>query len=398
MKKIRLGILGLGQRGEGLLTQVVLNMEEFEVVALSDIYEDRVKRCQEHCKMNGFDAKGYLDSYELLENESLDAVLISTAWDSHIDLSIEAMRRNIAVALEVGGAYDLHDLWKLVDVYEQTKTPFMLMENCCFGRLEMMTLNMAENGVLGEIVYASGGYLHELRDEISEGNIRHHYRLENYMKRNCENYPTHEVGPIAKILKINEGNRFITISSQSSKAVGLNHYINRSEDCRLNELKDTRFAQGDIVTTTIKCANGELISLRLDTTLPRYYSRGFYIQGTKGLVNEDNRSIYLEEDTNADDHFTWEKNLNNIDAYYEKYEHPVWNEYLEQGVRAGHDGMDYLVFKSFADSLINNEKMAIDVYDAAAWMAITTLSEQSISLGGQVLAFPDFTSGKWMKG
>ena len=138
------------------------------------------------------------------------------------------------------------------------------------------------------------------------------------------------------------------------------------------------------------------MSITLDTTLPRYYSRGFFVQGTKGLVNEENMSVFLEADTDLSDHFEWNKKFNNIDKYYEKYEHPIWENYLKEGVKKGHGGMDYLVVKAFVDALNNNEKMPIDVYDAAALLAVTALSEQSIALGGQKVYFPDFTQGKWI--
>lgn len=397
MNKINLGIIGLGNRGYGLLEYILLDMEEFNIVALTDVYPDRIERAQKLCKSKkAINPKGYSTVDELLQTAYLDAVLISSSWETHIPLAIKAMQNNIAVALEVGGSSDLQSLWDLVDTYEKTKTPIMFMENCCYGRLELMTLNMAQNNVLGEIVYAHGAYAHDLRDEITFGKINRHYRLNNYIKRNCENYPTHEIGPIAKILKINNGNRFLSLSSFASKAVGLNHFLGKQDTSKLELPKNIKFNQGDIVTTQISCANGELVSLKLDTSLPRYYSREFYVQGTNGLVNGENMSVFLESDTTNEDHFNWKNNFNNMDKYYEKYDHPIWREYLNNGIRAGHDGMDYLVFKAFADALLEGKDMSIDVYDAATWMAITALSEQSIITGSQVQNFPDFTRGKWI--
>lgn len=393
MEKLRAGVLGLGLRGTSFLENVLIDMEELDIVAVCDTIEDRVENILKY-----FDKKPnyYYDSLELLDNEKLDCVFIFTPWISHIRLSIEAMNRNIPVAMEVGGAYDEHELWELVDTYERTKTPFMMLENCCYGRLEMMALNMVDKGELGEIIHLSGGYMHDLRYEVSEGYYNKHYRLDNYRKRNTENYPTHELGPLAKIININKGNRFLTISSQASKSRGLKEYIDNNPSNKVDLARNLEFNQADIITTTIKCTNGELITLKLDTTLPRYYSRGFFVQGTKGLINEENMSVFLEKDTDENDHFNWPKNFNNIEKYYEKYDHPVWKNYLKEGVKKGHGGMDYLVAKAFVDALINNEDMPINVYDAASWLSVTTLSEKSIALGGQTLAFPDFTKGKWI--
>jgi len=305
------------------------------------------------------------------------------------------MKAGKAVAMEVGGAYSIEDCWRLVNTYEETKAPFMLMENCCFGRREMMVLNMVELGVFGTVVHCEGGYQHDLRKEISFGKEKRHYRLRNYLMRNCENYPTHDLGPIAKVLKINHGNRLLTLSSIASKSAGLHDYIlkNKSDD---EALKNAEFKQGDIITTMIKCSNGETIVLTLDTTLPRYYSRGFTVRGTNAMYEEVTDSIFMDCEEDISHDFDWRNACNgNASKYEEKYDHPVWKQYIEEGVQGTHDGMDYLEFKTFFRALRNDEPMPVDVYDAATWMAVTALSEFSIAKGGAVMEFPDFTSGKW---
>ena len=283
-----------------------------------------------------------------------------------------------------------------MDCYEETKTPVMFMENCVYGRDEMMVYHMAEAGVLGEIVHCEGGSKHDLREEISFGKENRHYRLDNYIHRNTENYPTHELGPIARILHINRGNRMLSLSSMASKASGLREYIKekKPED---KALQNTVFQQGDVVNTMIKCSNGESILLTLDTTLPRAYSRGFTVQVTKGMYMEDNASIFLDGDEGAKDHFEWKKQWGNVERFRTQYEHPLWKDYLKSGVKKGHGGMDYLVFSDFIRCLQEDLPMPIDVYDMASWMSISALSEESIALGGQPVAIPDFTNGKWMK-
>ena len=155
-------------------------------------------------------------------------------------------------------------------------------------------------------------------------------------------------------------------------------------------------AQGDVVTTIIKCARGETICLTLDTTLPRAYSRGFHVQGTKGMYMEDNKSVFLDGKDNEYD-FKWNERWNSAEEYREQYDHPVWKKYLAEGVRGGHDGMDWLVFRSFFDAAKAGAPAPIDVYDAAAWMSISCLSEQSVAMGGAPVPIPDFTNGKWME-
>ena len=394
---VKLGMIGLGARGKGLLETAYLEHPDAEFVAVCDRYEDR---CLEAAgileKRTGKRPKITADYRELLQMPEVDAVIICTSWDMHIEMCIAAMKAGKYAGCEVGGAYSIRECWTRVEAYEQTGIPVMFMENCVYGRDEMMVAHMAELGVLGEIVHCEGGYRHDLREEIAFGKENRHYRLANYTHRNTENYPTHELGPIARLLHINRGNRMLSLTSMSSRASGLREYIkqNKPEDAKL---ANTVFQQGDVVNTIIKCSNGETILLTLDTTLPRYYSRGFTVQGTKGMYSEDNGSIFLDGEEAAKDHFHWKKHWGNVEEYREAYEHPAWRKYLQDGVKKGHDGMDYLAFCDFIKCVQERTQAAIDVYDMASWMSISALAEQSIAMGGQPVAIPDFTNGKWMK-
>ena len=395
MENIKVGYIGCGCRGMGLLKSVVLKQGE-KVAAVCDTYEDRAQGAADAVEKAGQARPAiYTDYHDVIADENVNTIIIATAWESHVEIAVAAMNAGKAVAMEVGGAYTLKECYELVEAYEKTGTPFMFLENCCFGRREMMVLNMVEKGLLGEIVHCQGGYMHDLRHEIAFGKENRHYRLRNYLTRNCENYPTHDLGPIAKVLKINHGNRMVTLTSTASKAAGLHEYIleNKSDD---EFLKNKTFAQGDIVTTVIKCAGGETIVLTLDTTLPRYYSRNFTVRGTKGMYEEVTDSVFLDREEDRIHDFDWRKKcINNAVEYQEEYDHPVWKQYLNEGVQGSHDGMDYLEFKKFFEALRNDTPMPVDVYDAASWMAITALSEMSIAKGGAVMDIPDFTNGRW---
>lgn len=394
-EKIRIGLIGLGCRGAMLLEDVFLNHEDAVISAVCDVYEDR---CEKAAKLivekTGKEPYQTTDYRKIYECSDIDAVILCSSWESHIRLAIEAMEAGKPVGCEVGGAYSIQECWRLVETYEKTGTPIMLLENCCYGRDEMMAYHMVKMGVFGKIVHCAGGYMHDLRKEVAYGKEERHYRLRNYIHRNTENYPTHELGPIARILGINHGNRMVSLTSMASKAEGLEEYI-KKEKPDDQELRAVRFQQGDIVTTLIKCANGETITLKLDTTLPRYYSRGFFVQGTKGLFNEENGSIFLDGEHEKYD-FSWKDQWGNIETYRETYEHPVWRRYLEEGVKRGHGGMDWLVFCDFVEAIRDHKPMPIDAYDMASWMSISTLAEQSITLGSQPVAVPDFTNGAWM--
>lgn len=395
MKDIKCAFIGLGGRGTGLLKDVVLPQGE-KVTAVCDLYEDRAENAADIVEKVGQPRPAVcLDYKKAIDDENVNVVICASAWEAHTEIALYAMKAGKAVALEVGGAYTIEQCYDLVRTYEETGTPFMFLENCCFGRREMMVLNMVEQGLFGEIVHANGGYHHDLRHEITFGKDNRHYRLRNYLNRNCENYPTHELGPIARVLKINHGNRMMTLSSTASKAAGLHEYVlkERPDD---ETLKNAAFAQGDVVTTVIRCAQGQTIVLTLDTSLPRFYSRDFTIRGTKGMYEEEIDSVFLDRPEDIKDDFEWrKKRFGNASEYEEQYDHPVWKQYLSEGVQGTHDGMDYLEFSKFFEALRNDAPMPIDVYDAAAWMAVTALSEKSIAAGGAVVEIPDFTNGRW---
>ena len=394
MQNVNVLFVGLGARGYGYL-ELLLSMEEVNVIAVCDLYEDRLK--------NGIklveDKKGNTplastNYKELIDNKDLDCVFVVSDWTSHVEICLAGLENGLYVATEVGGATSINQCWELVRTSERTGKPCMMLENCCYNREEMTVLNMVKKGLFGELVHCEGGYRHDLRDEVALGNVNRHYRLKNYKHRNGDVYPTHEIGPIAKYLDINRGNRFISLTSTASKSVGIPQWIkdNKGEDF---ENANFKFALGDVVTTVIKCAHGETITLYHDTSLPRPYSRANLVQGTKGLWSEDKHAVYIEGLSPKGDNW-WGHEWDDIENYYEKFEHPLWKEYRSEGVRAGHGGMDYLVQRAFITSVMNQTNTPIDVYDTATWMAITPLSEDSISCGSMPMPIPDFTNGKWL--
>ena len=361
---LKFGVVGVGNRG-GHLADLLQAMEDVELTAVCDPYADKMDRFES--------AKKYTDYKEMFANEKLDRVIVATSWDTHIKIGVEAMEHGVWPALECGGASSVDECWRLVRASEKTGIPCMFLENCNFGREEMTLLRMVQQGVFGEIVHVQGAYEHDCRSLFLIATDRTGYRGFNLYHRNGEFYPAHELGPIMKYLNINRGNRMLTLTSMASKP---------NPDM-------LGVVQGAIVNTLIKCAHGETILLTIDTTLPRPYSRGARIQGTKGIYMEDKNAIYIEG--LSPNHDEWESFNKYLDD--PAYEHPVWTSYRTDGIKGGHGGMDYLVLRAF----IEDETPFLDVYDAATLKVITILSEESIAMGGKPVPIPDFTDGKWIK-
>lgn len=400
-KKVKIGVIGLGARGMSMLKSVILKFSELEVTALCDSYADRVEEAVKVAnERNGITPFGTTDYREVLSRDDVEMVYIATSWDSHIEIAIASLKAGKATGLEVGGAYSIRELEELVSTEEATGTPFMFMENCCYNDDELFATAAARAGLFGTVVHCSGAYAHDLRNEIATGNINRHYRLLNYTLRNGDNYPTHDLGPIARLLNINRGNRMVSLVSVASKACGMTEYIKNHPELVEKDptLEGREFKQGDIINTIITCQNGETIHLKLDTTLPRSYSREFTVRGTKGLYSQETNTLFVDGMKEYWDSVKFSRDyLDNATEYYEKYMPDVWLNMTEEAKKSGHGGMDGIMFGEFVRAYKEGSEMPIDVYDCASWMCITALSEQSIAMGGAPQAIPDFTNGKWIK-
>ena len=400
-KRLKIGVIGLGQRGAaygmkdgsiGLLGNI-LNNPDVLVTALCDLHAERVEFAAEKVIKAGQSEPLKTTDFNEVLHSGVDAVIVATSWASHVEVALAAMQNGVAVGIEVGGTHNLDDMRKLVQTYEKTKTPFMFLENCCYNKDELLATSLTRNGKLGEICYCHGAYCHDLRNEITEVALRQgHYRLEEYKNHNCENYPTHELGPIVKLLGITRGNKFTYLTATASKARGLNEYIDSHQE--VSALKGAEFKQGDVVTTTIKCENGELVTLKLDTTLPRLYDREITVSGTKGYYSQTLKAVILDGDRFDHEKNTIQDALNSQNDYVE-YLPEDWKTITEEQLKSGHGGMDYIMMKHFFRAVANKEEMPIDVYEACAMMCVTALSEQSIKNNGAPVEVPDFTDGNY---
>lgn len=410
-RKIRIGFIGTGLRGRNHLN-LALRRTDCEVTALCDIDPAAIKHSLDMVNKFGkakpkVFANAPEDYLHLLNENTVDAVVISTPWIWHVPMAVQAMKAGKYTGLEVSGAMAIEECWDLVRTYEETKVPLMFLENVCYRRDVMAVLNMVREGLFGAMIHLEGGYQHDLRHvkfndgvnpygggvEFNEkGFSEARWRTNHSVNRDGDLYPTHGIGPVAMYCDINRGNRFLYLTSMSTKSAGLHDYVlEHPKGGKSHPNAAVDFKLGDVVTTLIKTQNGESIMLSHDTNLPRPYSLGFRVQGSKGIWMAVNKSLYLEG-VSKEAH-RWEA----AEPYLQKYDHPLWKKYEQKAVGAGHGGMDFFVFNAFVECVKRKIDPPIDVYDAATWMAITPLSEQSIANGGQPMHFPDFTKGRWMQ-
>lgn len=407
-QKLKLAFIGVGLRGANHLHNAI-ERKDTEITAICDIDPKRIDVALKMIADAGRKkpmtfGKNENDYLNLLDSPEVDAVVIATPWLWHTKMAVDSMKAGKYAGVEVSASQTIEECWDLVNTHEATGTHLMFLENVNFRRDIMAVLNMVKQGVFGELLHFRCGYQHDLRGvkfndgtdsygsgaEFGEkGSSEARWRTKHSIYRNGDTYPTHGVGPIAVMDNINRGNRFISMTSQATKAVGLHNYVVKQGGKEHPNAK-VKFKQGDVITSTIETAMGETIIVTHDTNLPRPYSLGFRVQGAEGLWEVDGNRIYIEGEAKKphewDDATPWLK----------KYDHPLWQKYGELATGAGHGGMDYFVMKSFVESALANVAPPIDAYDAAAWSAITPLSEASIENNGEPQDFPDFTRGQWI--
>lgn len=414
-KKVRLGFIAVGYRGQSHLEEM-LKRTDVEIIAFADpdpnMMADALKLVEKAGRpVPAVYGNGEEDYQRLLQRDDIDAVFVASPWEWHLRHGVDAMKAGKIVGMEVCGAMKLSDCWEFVKTYEETKVPIMMLENVCYRRDVMAVMNMVKTGLFGELVHGQGGYEHDLRGVLfNDGNSAYNsgvefgekgmseakWRTNHYVNRNGELYPTHGLGPIAALFDINRGNRMLRLTSMASKARGLHKYIEEHpKGGKDHPNAKVKFLQGDVVTTQIQCANGETILLTHDTSLQRPYNLGFRVQGTEGIWQDfgwgdaEQGLIYFEKKMGHT--HKWD----NTKTWMEEYDHPLWKRFSKDAENSGHGGMDFFVDNAFIECIKQNKEFPLDVYDLAAWYAITPLSEKSIKENGKPQEIPDFTKGAW---
>lgn len=398
-RTVSLGFMGVGARGTSHL-HGILQRDDVKVKAILDPKEKNLNRALDMVEDAGQERPdGYSQKEEytaLCERDDIDGVIIASPWAYHTEQAVAAMENGKYAGVEVPVALTVEDCWELVQASERTGMPCMMLENVCYRRDVMAVLNMVREGLFGEMIHARCGYQHDLTPFLFNDDLEYgpgtgsvsSWRTEHYTKRNGDHYPTHGIGPVAHWLDINRGNRFVKLSSNATKARGLESHIEYygGED-HPNEEVDWK--TGDIITTTLTTANGETVILTLDTSLPRPYSLGFRAQGTNGIWELERDAVHIR---GRSEKHRWEE----FDKYQDEFDAKLWTRHEKEAEGSGHGGMDFFVRNAFVEAIKRQEPTPQDVYDAAAWSVISPLSERSIAKGGAPVEFPDFTGGSWL--
>ncbi len=394
MEKVRIGFVGAGGMGT-VHVQNLARIQGAQITAVCDIREAHAQRAAGIIQQAGHPApklytRGERDFERLCAEEELDLVYTATPWRWHVPVCVAAMTNGKHAATEVPAAITLDACWQLVETAEKTNKHCVMMENCCYDRIELMILRMVREGLLGELLHAECGYLHDLRGVKFSSEGEGLWRREYSKKRNADLYPTHGLGPVAQDMNINRGDRFARLVSMSSPTRGLHLYAEKTFGSDSSQARET-FKLGDVVTTLIQTEKGKTIVVTHDTNTPRPYSRDILVQGTKGLVRKyPDPKVHIEGRSPG---HSWE----DADNYLPEFEHPLYDTLANRSGGVGHGGMDYIEDYRLIQCLRAGAPTDLDVYDSVSISAVVGLSERSIAKGNKPVDFPDFTRGLYKK-
>lgn len=396
MSKVRFGMIGVGARGSGHAGDL-LKLDGVEVTAICDLYPDWAERAAKRCTDAGRPKPalytGGKDEFKkLVERDDVDAVVVSTPWEEHARMAVAAMRAGKHVFVEVPLAVTMDELWEIVDTAERTQRHCMMLENVCYGRDELLVLNMVAMGVFGEVLHGEGAYIHDLRGQMHEVERgTGSWRTVHYQKRNGNLYPTHGLGPVAQYMDINRGDRFDFLSSVSSNSRARTAYA-REHFPAGHKWNTGKFVCGDINTTIVRTVRGKTLLVQWDEQLPRPYNRLNLLQGTKGVWGGFPNRCVIEGRSPSTD--SWQEG-DDLKQWYDRYDHPLWKKVGELAKGSGHGGMDFVMWWRAVQCLREGLPLDQSVYDGAAWTAVGCLSEVSVASRGRSVDVPDFTRGGW---
>ena len=407
MDVVRVAFVGLGMRGPGAVERWT-HIPGIQIMALCDYEKERAERCQNYLRAASMPpADIYSGEYgykELCKRTDIDVVYIATDWLHHFSVAKEALESGKHVAIEVPSAMNMSEIWQLIDLSEKKRLHVMMLENCCYDFFELNSLNMAQKGLFGEVIYVQGAYRHELSPFWSEywkkdANDKLGWRLDYNQKFRGDVYATHGLGPIAQVLNIHRGDRMKTLVAMDTKSFNGKRFVEQrtGEPC-------TEFRNGDHTTTLISTEKGKVIEVHHNVMTPQPYNRMYQLTGTIGFANKYPVEGYSFNSENLNkagvevDNLSGHEYLNDKEKnlLVNKFKSPLVTKYGEIAKKVGgHGGMDFIMDARLVYCLRNGLPLDIDVYDLAEWCCLAELGSLSMDNGNLPVAVPDFTRGHW---
>ncbi|MFC1479452.1 Gfo/Idh/MocA family oxidoreductase [Planctomycetota bacterium] len=393
--KIKLAVVG-GRRGGAFKHAINLLSGRVELAAVCDLKEEVGKQWQKDFP----DIEVYTDYDKLLNTSDCNAVLIATPQTIHAEQSIKALDSGRHVLSEVCAAMTIEECWGLVDAVERNPHVYMLAENVCYFRENMIILNMVKKGLFGEMTWAEGNYIHDCSNLMFFENGEPTWRGSFRTGFDGNSYPTHGLGPVCQWLGIGSADRLESVSTITSKAVSLARYAEKTFGKDHEAAQKEWCMHGDIAVTVIKTESGAVILQKVDYASPRPHNptTSFSLQGTTGAFlshRHDNEDplIWLEDRSPVNEKGI-AKEWESLWKYKDEFDDPRWKKWEKEASETGHGGGDFFVLEDFVNAVTENKESPIDVYDAVEWSSIIPLSEESVEKLGTPIEVPNFRNAE----
>lgn len=401
---VRVAFIGLGMRGPGAVDRMT-HIPGVEIVALCDVEQKNTE------KVNAMLEKRDLPKAQEFYGDTsvwrkvtalpnVDLIYVATDWKSHAAIGVQAMKDGKHVAIEVPSAMTMDEIWALINTSEQTRKHCMQLENCVYDFFELTTLNMVQQGLLGDVIHGEGAYIHGLQPFWGE--YWNNWRMDFNENHRGDVYPTHGLGPVCQAMNMHRGDKLNYLVAMDTKAIGNPEYVKEKTG---KEVKD--FRNGDHTSTMIRTENGKSILIEHNVTSPRPYSRMYQLTGTKGFANKYPVQGYALDGGEIDSSIV--ANHENLNAHrflpeevkqalMQKYKHPIVKDIEEKAKQVGgHGGMDFVMDYRLIYCLQKGLPLDMDVYDLAEWCSLIPLTEISLDNNSAPVEIPDFTRGGWTK-
>ena len=401
---VRVAFIGLGMRGPDAVERMT-HIPGVEIIALCDVEQKNTEKVNAMLEKKGFPKaqEFYGDTVvwrKVTVLPNVDLIYVATNWQNHAEIGVQSMKDGKHVAIEVPAAMTMNEIWDLINTSEQTRKHCMQLENCVYDFFELTTLNMVQQGLLGEVIHGEGAYIHGLQPYWDQ--YWNDWRMDFNRKHRGDVYPTHGLGPVCQAMNIHRGDKLNYLVAVDTKAIGNPAFL---KEKRGEEVKN--FRNGDHTSTLISTEKGKSILIEHNITSPRPYDRMYQLTGTKGFANKYPVEGYALDGGDIDPAVAANhENLNTHKfvpedvkkALMEKYKHPIVKDIEEKAKEVGgHGGMDFVMDYRLIYCLQRGLPLDMDVYDLAEWCCLIPLTEISLDNNSAPVEIPDFTRGAWDK-
>lgn len=360
MEKVKLGVLG-AWRGAAFI-KAANQLEEAEITAICDADAKRIESvrpfCPENVKICG--------SYEELLDSGIDAVILCNYFSEHAPYAVQALEHGVHVLSETIPAVTMAQCVRLVEAVEKTGCTYALAENYPFMRANMEMARVYQSGLLGEVTFAEGEYVHPMSPEEAERYAPDPYHWRRYLPKTY--YLTHAMAPLMAITgrmpkrvigKVAAGKGYaISHGRKDYDAAGI--LLVEMDNESVFRVAGTCHFGGHGNWWRLGCEKGSIESVR----------------GTNDRVR-----LMMN---------AWDKNEQTKAFGQECVYDPEITERGEKALQSGHSGGDYWVTWQFVQDLLQKREPFMNVYRAAALAATGILGWQSVLQDSRQLDIPDF--------